>query len=665
MARKHGTKPSRSKPQSKPLNKRESRVKRWETRDDIPQDDIDRFHNAKDKILLEGEDDGADEDDDDDEEVFALKGMAEESDSDEEEEADEDDAQIDGETVYAPAPSKASKKKGKKGKVSPPSSEGSGSDSESDEGWGAKKSEYYASNAAEVDSEDEEAQELEEQEAKRLQGKGRAELTEDDFGLGEAAEVDVDDGGIDILEDAPQPAAPVAEVTAADKESVLRQLSKTNPEALALARDWHDVAQSLAKGHTKIEALESADPDSVSLGMAHLHWQALQTYATYLAFYFHLRNSSTYAVSPDLLREHPIMQRLVQLKQSLATLEDLSLAPMDEDEDDFSGEDDEEDINDLQDAMSLWQMDRPQDMDADELGQLLEDAESILGEKVTLNGKVSKPKKAKPVSPDTPPKKKRKTTTTFAPLPVFDLVEPSFAPTSSSSSRPTSTPTADPSADPYGELTSLSTADAQDKASRKRTLRFHTSKIASSSARRGRAREGAAGGDDDIPWKDRRKGENNKVPEAKRGMGGEDLDDVREVAGAKRRREEEGEESGESDGEGYYELVKRTSKEAKEKKKAEHDAMAALQRIDPTSTTTSDGGPRSLTRAILANRGLTPHRSNKAARNPRVKKRQKFDKAKKKVASQKAVFKGGVAQTKGRYEGEKTGVSKVVKSVRL
>jgi len=158
------------------------------------------------------------------------------------------------------------------------------------------------------------------------------------------------------------------------------------------------------------------------------------------------------------------------------------------------------------------------------------------------------------------------------------------------------------------------------------------------------------------------------VPEAKRGLGGEDLDDVpaevEQNGDKKRRREEEDDEgSGESDGEGYYELVKRKSKESKQKKKAEHDALTALERIDPDAEASS--GPRSLTRAILANRGLTPHRSNKAARNPRVKKRQKFDKAKKKVASQKAVFKGGVAETKGRYEGERTGVSKVVKSVRL
>jgi len=79
----------------------------------------------------------------------------------------------------------------------------------------------------------------------------------------------------------------------------------------------------------------------------------------------------------------------------------------------------------------------------------------------------------------------------------------------------------------------------------------------------------------------------------------------------------------------------------------------------------SADGPRSLTRAILKNKGLTPHRS-KSVRNPRVKKRQKYEGAKKKIGSQKAVYKGGLASTGGRYEGEASGISvRTVKSVKL
>ena len=74
-------------------------------------------------------------------------------------------------------------------------------------------------------------------------------------------------------------------------------------------------------------------------------------------------------------------------------------------------------------------------------------------------------------------------------------------------------------------------------------------------------------------------------------------------------------------------------------------------------------GPRSLTRAILANKGMTA-RSSKSIRNPRVKKRMKYDKAQKKLSSQKAIYKGGPVD--GKYIGEQSGIStRTVKSVKL
>lgn len=62
----------------------------------------------------------------------------------------------------------------------------------------------------------------------------------------------------------------------------------------------------------------------------------------------------------------------------------------------------------------------------------------------------------------------------------------------------------------------------------------------------------------------------------------------------------------------------------------------------------------------MANKGLTPKRP-KSLRNPRVKKRMRYEQAKKKVASMKPVYKGGLGNAA--YEGEKTGISsRVVKS---
>lgn len=79
----------------------------------------------------------------------------------------------------------------------------------------------------------------------------------------------------------------------------------------------------------------------------------------------------------------------------------------------------------------------------------------------------------------------------------------------------------------------------------------------------------------------------------------------------------------------------------------------------------SPAGPRGATYKIMSNKGLTPKRA-KANRNPRVKKRMMYDKAVKKVATMKSVYKGGLGGLEGgEYKGEKSGIGRVVKSVKL
>ncbi|KAJ8456734.1 hypothetical protein ONZ45_g18602 [Pleurotus djamor] len=312
------------------------------------------------------------------------------------------------------------------------------------------------------------------------------------------------------------------------------------------------------------------------------------------------------------------------------------------------------------DANQLWGAGQDGNLEAGELDDLLLDAQSepeqTLGEhrsRLRASNKASREE-------EEPPTKKRKTSKTKsvkAAPPVFDLVEPEFpASQSTRSSRRASQE--DDSQNMFGELSSLDHADAIDKTARKKSLRFHTSKIESATARRQGARSRALGGDDDIPYKERRKEKNARLEaqadKGLRGQGGADLDDAEP---SPRDADVDME-----DADGYYELVKKTSKAKKELKKAEHDASAAAARAHVEENGVD--GPRSLTRAILSNKGLTPHRP-KSVRNPRVKKRQKFEKAKRKVASQKAVYKGGLNATGGRYDGEKTGISKVVKSIRL
>lgn len=159
-------------------------------------------HAGRDQILLSGEHSSDDEGDED--EIFALKGMPEDSESDE---SQDDDELLDDDDPYKNLPSappkedakskskKDKSKKVKKGKAVDSDEDREESEDE-EEGWGGKKSEYYASNDAQIDSDDEEAHEMEEQEAKRLQTKTRDGLADDDFGLDDVAE-----GAAEVLDE--------------------------------------------------------------------------------------------------------------------------------------------------------------------------------------------------------------------------------------------------------------------------------------------------------------------------------------------------------------------------------------------------------------------------------------------------------------------------------
>ena len=151
-------------------------------------------HASKDKILLNGDQYGGYDDDGDDDEVFALKGINDDDSEEGENFYDEDDEILDDEPEIekeAPGTKKKSKHSRKvKGKTAEsPEPEEEEEKEEEEEGWGRGRAAYYSSNAVELGSDDEEGNELEEQEAKRLQTAARKEMTDDDFGLNDNPEV--------------------------------------------------------------------------------------------------------------------------------------------------------------------------------------------------------------------------------------------------------------------------------------------------------------------------------------------------------------------------------------------------------------------------------------------------------------------------------------------
>lgn len=226
----------------------------------------------------------------------------------------------------------------------------------------------------------------------------------------------------------------------------------------------------------------------------------------------------------------------------------------------------------------------------------------------------------------------------------------------------------------FGEQTTLNHNEAIEKAQRKKSLRFYTSQITQKSQKRDAAGR-HAGGDTDIPHRERLRdrqarlnGEaesrGQKRPEAKGGdeLGDESDDEDRQAADELRKAT-----MASDDENGYYNLIGAQQAEKKARKQAAAAAAAtkAAEQGGPIRIAEDEyeGGKRGLSYAIAKNKGLAPRRK-KEVRNPRVKKRLKFEEKKRKLGSTRAVWKGG--EGKGGYKGELTGIkSGLVRGVKL
>ena len=284
-------------------------------------------------------------------------------------------------------------------------------------------------------------------------------------------------------------------------------------------------------------------------------------YASVLAYYLHLRSSEKYAAKPESLRSHPVMRRLLTLKQGLTELEELDFDMSDDSEDE---DDDEIDFSDgsSDDENDPWRTLSKNGLDASELADLLNDARSPNSRKETSkdNKKVERVRASKHKQPLSTVK------------PVYELVEPTFV-----KSKESASPINTQRGDLYGEVSSLDSADVADKNVRKKALRFHVSKIESASARRQNARS-ALGGDEDIPYRERRERFEDKTARKNFGAGGDDLDDEDpEPRTNDKKRSREGDDSdaasdADENEDGYYSLVKKQKAEKKAEKKAKYEA---------------------------------------------------------------------------------------------
>lgn len=206
-----------------------------------------------------------------DEEIFGLDlpNVDSEGDDEEDEGDDDDDEEFEEEEEAYPEP--LEEPRGRFAKALPaisptgsPAGSDAGNSSDEEETWAANT--YHASRRApgEPDSSDDEALDLEVEEARRLQKRSRAVLGGEDFGLGEEVEgeaveeVRAAERTKARLEDAGE-AVVVGEVGEMGEAEAIKFLVREKPETLALLDDFREAAERMQGVESNLEIVRQGD----------------------------------------------------------------------------------------------------------------------------------------------------------------------------------------------------------------------------------------------------------------------------------------------------------------------------------------------------------------------------------------------------------------------
>lgn len=551
-------------------------------------------------------------------------------------------------------------------------SAGSGDEREAEDedeinAWGASKADYYNTDVIETEQDALE----EEKEARRLQQKRLKALKEADFGfdeeewLGQGEEEEEAEDGI-VTEILPQ-----LQITEdMDSTERLKLLKTRYPEFEPLAKQLTELqplhtqlSEAVQAAHREKDSNEAATPIEV------MKFRALSAYLGALAMYFVVLTSTatddkvqSLPLAPHVLQSHGVMDSLVRSRENWEMVKDLEemdseMASMEHGTDESDSDLIAAEVEDLQ------------------TNGLLRNEKS----KMAKNSSAEPPTSATTAaSLARRAARLRRTEESLA-----ALSQPST--TAPRRQRPTTTKTAATSAttthhsdvdSDIGDEPALEGHEAAEKARRKKSLRFYTSQIAQRANKRANAGR-AAGGDDDVPYRERfRDKQDRLVKEAenrgKKGNKGK-ADGTELRAGSDDEGEEttnrQREEKGSGD-EGDYAtalesrvLAKKAAKHARSAAYAEaKESGGVVVRVEERNGVGADGR-REVGYAIEKNKGLMPRRK-KDVKNPRVKKRKKFEEKTRKLKSMKPVYAGG--EGKGGYKGELTGIKKgLVRSVKF
>ncbi|KAJ2642926.1 something about silencing protein 10 [Coemansia sp. RSA 1694] len=637
------------------LIRRGASVKAIKTWDDVEHDSADEFDHSRDKVLL-GYDkklakhDGT-SDFDSDEEVLKVN-MANSSDG------EEDVSDAEGE-FYSDDDDKKKKK---------------GADSRFEDGsWGKQKYNYYDADDIGSDAyDDEAAANEEEEEAMRLQKRQLEALDEDDFidefstQLGvstkaersgvarlvaavddEQAQIDLDrvsfgiDGSYD-LSDAKRSA--LERLPEKEKQRIIQAES---PELLSLVADvethWASVRTHIRPMLDRAAALGVKADDHPALAFYTAKYQLLMSYLNNIAVYLVMKASTAAERGGIELRDHPVIASIVEFRRRLEMMDALQvrLGPLL----DLFGEElasgaivaasgepeaarDSEEDTEMADVSE----EQPKSVEPKKRKSKVQRGTKFLqgvGEATSgdsyaeLQAMLKKERAAS----------RKKSRNTASAAPSWEALEDGD----------------------FGEQDQLEEGDAEDKARAVRRLRHHAKRI--TQARAKRDNRDKLSGDVDVPYKDKRLQKlryDEKSADATRARAERYGDDLGDDLGSGSDADELSANDGDDD---YYSQVARSAQLAKEQRAEEKQARMQAQWQNMVEANVATEAPvegetkRNVNYQILKNRGLVPKRT-KEQRNPRVKRRARYEQAKKKINSSVTQ----VRALEGNYGGEATGI---------
>lgn len=561
-----------------------------------------------------------------------LKRQQEEDDffepSDEEVLADDDEGSSDDDVPRRTEAPPSRKHKPGKGALDS-DEEDQPSDGPGDEGWwGSSRKDYYDADQiqTEADAQEEEA------EARRIQKNKLSKMSEADFIFDAdewAAAVEEDAEGENVITEVLQDLEVPDDLS---PDARLELLQARYPELDHLLDDFQELQPLLAVCQKDAEGKPTKSVEVVKFWLLGAYVGAI---ASYLAILTSGHGGDKKLLDPASLRDHEVMETLVECRAAWLKVKDLQ---------------------------------PPRTVAAQ--SEALERPEAQVVSSATP---VAKAPKKRTEAERLALKKKRKADkeklarakeleASLADLSEL-LVKPKQTSKAKAAARDAAPGDQDDNDSDFGDEEVLGQRAAADKAARKKTLKFYTSQITQKANKRAEAGRDM-GGDMDIPVRERLRDRQERLMATaeKRGKAGKLGADL----GAGNESDDEVDPAGKAkDDNEYYDMLATTSRRKKDDKTARKEALAAAHKNDrvvPHEITDEDGR-RVISYEIERNKGLTPHRK-KINRNPRVKKRVKYEEKKKKLASQKALYKGGEAR--GGYAGEQTGIKAgLVKSVKL